>query len=175
MRPRTPTFIWIPFVFSIGGISWALLLASLAALSALLLAPALEDARQAEVQRNDVQATVALLDKKIALQQEFIEVAGKDPLVLERLASRQLRKTRADQQVLVLDPASLHKDQSVKSLLAESLTPVTPQPVPELPWIFRLVLTPAIRTPLAIAACIGLALGFLLGVRYARPPVPLER
>ncbi len=93
MRPRTPTFIWIPFLFSIGGISWAFLLAALAILSALILAPAIRDTRAAEIQRNNLLASLQQDDQKIALQKEFLAAAS-DPLVLQRLAARSLNIQR---------------------------------------------------------------------------------
>ena len=53
MRPRTPTLLWIPFVFSIGTISWGLLLAGLVLLSAVIITPAIKDVRDAKVTLND--------------------------------------------------------------------------------------------------------------------------
>ncbi len=50
MRPRTPTFIWIPFVFSIGTISWAILLVGLVLLSAVILTPAWKELKEAQVE-----------------------------------------------------------------------------------------------------------------------------
>jgi hypothetical protein len=35
MRPRTPTLLWIPFVFSVGTISWALLVGGVLVLAAI--------------------------------------------------------------------------------------------------------------------------------------------
>src|SRR5690349_3981109 len=103
MRPRTPTFIWIPFVFSIGTISWALLIAGLVLLAAVVITPAIADVKEAEAMRNDYQASLELLDQKIALQKEFLAAAPKDPMLMDRLASRQLNRSRPDQEVLVLD------------------------------------------------------------------------
>src|SRR3954468_21730303 len=123
MRPRTPTFIWLPFVFSIGTISWALLFAGLAVLAAVVLAPAMREVNQAQATRNDYHATLELLDQQIALQKDFADAATKDPLLMERLASRQLNLNRKDQDVLILDPTLQYRDRSVKSLLAESLQP----------------------------------------------------
>jgi len=37
MRPRTPSILWLPFVFSIGTLSWAMLLAGLLLLAGWLL------------------------------------------------------------------------------------------------------------------------------------------
>lgn len=168
MRPRTPTFIWIPFVFSVGTVSWALLLAGLLILAAVVLAAPLKDVRAAEAQHNDLQATVDLLDQKIRLQQDFMTAAQKDPLLMERLAARQLHLNRPDQEVLLLDPDAPYRDRSVTTLIAESLTPVSPQPVPSLPWFLQATLKPGVRSLLVIAACAALALSFFLGVRYER-------
>jgi hypothetical protein len=179
MRPRTPTLIWIPFVFSVGTVSWAFLLAGLILLSAVILAPALQEVRAAEVVRNDYQATLDLLDQKIAMQKEFIDITSKDggdPVLMERLASRQLNLNRKDQDILILDPAVLYRDRSIESLLAESLTPVSPKPAtsPTIPYVpavvTSLVVNPAIRPFLIIMACAAIALSFFLGVKYERSP-----
>src|ERR1700743_1325789 len=98
MRPRTPTFIWIPFVFSVCTISWALLLAGLIILSVVIVTPAVKELKDAEVDRNNYKATLDLLDQKIALQKEFVAAANKDPVLMERLASRQLNLNRKDQE-----------------------------------------------------------------------------
>lgn len=167
MRPRTPTFIWIPFVFSLGTISWALLIASLAVLSAVILSPAVREVNNAELVRNDYQATLDLLDQKIAMQKDFVEAAATEPVLMERLASRQLHLQRKDQDVLVLDPSAVYKDRSVETLLAESLTPTEVKPVEHpLPPTLEKALNPGVRSVLVIGACAGLVLSFLLGVRY---------
>jgi hypothetical protein len=168
MRPRTPSIIWIPFIFSVGTISWALLVAGLVILSAVIVAPPLRDVRTVEAQRNDLRATVDLLDQKIALQQDFMKAAQKDPLLMERLASRQLHLNRPDQEVLPLDPDAAYRDRSVNTLIAESLTPVTPQPVKPLPWFLEATLNTGVRPLLVIVACAALTLSFFLGVRYQR-------
>ena len=168
MRPRTPTFIWIPFVFSVGTISWALLLAGLLILSAVILTPAVQDLQLAQADRNNYQATLDLLDQKIAMQKEFMAAATKDPVLMERLASRQLNLNRPDQQTLVLDPAAPYKDRSVETLLAESLTPTNPVPLPTNPASLQLTLKPGIRSTLLLAACASLFLSFFLGVKYER-------
>ncbi len=168
MRLRTPTFIWIPFVFSIGTISWALLLAGLVLLAAISITPALNDVRNAEITRNDYQATLDLLDQKIALQKDFAAAATKDPVLMERLASRQLNLTRPDQDILVLDPQAQNRDRSIESLLAESLTPVTPKPVPPLNPLLAMTTNAPLRPLLITLACTALALSFFLGVKYER-------
>ena len=86
----------------------------------------MQEVRGAEATRNDYQASLELLDQKIALQKDFIEASKNDPVLMERLASRQLNLNRKDQDILILDPSVLYKDRSVDSLLAESLTPVRP-------------------------------------------------
>jgi hypothetical protein len=168
MRPRTPTFIWIPFVFSLGTISWALLVASLGVLSAVVLTPAIRDVKEAELARNDYQATLELLDQKIAMQKDFVQAAASEPVLMERLASRQLHLQRKDQEVLMLDPAAAYKDRSVETLLAESLTPTEVKPVEPVPVVLAATLKPGVRSTLVILSCAGLVLSFLLGVRYER-------
>jgi len=168
MRPRTPTFIWLPFIFSVSTISWALLFVALAIIAAVAITPALQDVRDAERQRNDLQATLDLLDQRITLQKDFVAAAGTDPLLMQRLAARQLNLERKDQEIVVLDPASLHRDRSVASLIAESLIPVTPKPVNELPWYLAATTKPGAKQLLMIIACSALVLSFLLGVRYQR-------
>lgn len=169
MRPRTPSFIWLPFLFSVETVSWGLLMCSLAILAAVIIAPAYEDVRVAEIQRNDLQATVDLLDQKIKLQEQFIQVAGNDPLLMQRLASRQLNLQRKDQEVLPLDNSGTSsRDRSAASLLADSLQPVTPRVVSPLPAPLLLVSRPAMRSLLLTVALVGMVLSFLLGVRYER-------
>ncbi|MGN6368817.1 MAG: hypothetical protein ACTHN5_11195 [Phycisphaerae bacterium] len=168
MRPRTPTFIWIPFVFSVGTISWALLISGLLILSAVVLTPAIKDMKVAEADRNNYQATLDLLDQKIAMQKEFMDAATKDPVLMERLASRQLNLNRPDQQTLVLDPAAPYKDRSVETLLAESLTPTTPAPVNPLPLPLQWTTNSGVRSTLILAACAALFLSFFLGIKYER-------
>lgn len=155
-------------MFSVGTISWALLLAGLTLLCATALAPAMQDRRAAEVQRNNLQATLDLLDQKIALQQEFMKAATKDPLLMERLAARQLNLNRPGEEVIVLDREARFRDHSISTLLAESLTPVTPQPVAALPWYFAALLQPGIRPLVVLGGCAALVLSFFLGVRYER-------
>ena len=168
MPSRTPTFIWIPFVFSIGTISWVLLLAGLVLLAAVVIAPALNDVKTAEMQRNDYQATLALLDQKIALQQEFIAAANHDPELMDRLASRQLNRHRPDQEPLNLGPKDPHQDRSVETLLAESLKPVQPGDVPPMPYLLKKTLIPGMGQVLITIACAALAVSFFLGVKYDR-------
>lgn len=168
MRSRTPTFIWIPFVFSVGTISWALLLAGLVILAAVVITPAMRDARAAEATRNDYQATLDLLDQQIVMQKQFTDAATKDPVLMERLASRQLNLNRPDQEMLVLEPRSQNRDRSVKALLAESLQPVTPAAVAPLHPLLAATLNPALRSMLVIISCLTIALSFFLGVKYER-------
>jgi hypothetical protein len=169
MRPRTPTFIWIPFVFSVGTISWAFLLVGLVLLSAVVITPALREAKQAEAVRNDYQATLDLLDHKIALQKDFLTAATKDPVLMERLASRQLNLNRPDQEILILDSSAQFRDRSVETLLAESLDDVAPTPVKPIPSLLALATHSAVRPLAIVTACLCLALSFFLGVKYERP------
>ena len=168
MRPHTPSILWLPFVFSIGALSWVLLIAGLLMLAAVVIAPAYDKVTDAKNSRYDIQATLDLLDQKIAVQKEFIEAATKESVLMERLASRQLNLYRKDQEFLPLDSETPAKDLSVDSLLAESLTPVTPQQAEMIPHPFRLMLNPAIRKSTMLLACAAMAISFFLGVKYER-------
>ena len=165
---RARTFIWIPFVFSIGTISWALLLAGLVLLAGVILTPAIRDVKSAEATRNDYQATLDLLDQQIALQADFAQEATKDPALMERLASLQLNLNRKDQDILILDPAMQHRDRSVKNLLANSLKPVQPKPVAPLNPLLAMTTNTALRPMLISRACLAICLSFFLGVKYQR-------
>jgi len=167
MRRYTPSFIYIPFVFSIAGFSWALLIGSLFLFAAIILAPSVKTVREAEMQRNDLQATIDLLDQKIKMQKEFVETATNDPLVMERLATLQLRMQRKDQEILNLDPGEV-RDPSITNLLAASLKPVDVQHVQPLPWYLESTLNPRLRPFLMVMACLGLVASFVIGVRYEK-------
>ncbi len=167
MRRHTPSFIYIPFVFSVAGFSWALLICSLALFTVLILAPAEKCVRDAEIQRNDYQATVDLLDQKIKLQKEFVETASNDPLLMQRLAALQLKMKRKDQETLKLD-AQNARDSSITNLLANSLKPVEPKPVAPLAWYFETSLNSKMRPFLMILACLGLVASFVIGVKYEK-------
>lgn len=168
MRPRTPTFVWIPFVFSVGTISWALLVVGLAALSAVVIAPAIRDVKDQEQVRNDYKATLQFTNQRIDMQKEFIHDATTDPLLMERIAARQLNILRKDQKILPLDPEAPYKDHSTDTLLAESLKPVEAAKVPPMHPILALALEPTLRPMLIITGCLAMALSFFLGVKYQR-------
>ena len=165
---RARSLFWIPFLLSVGTISWGLLLAGLVLLAALLLTPAMRDVKAAEETRNDYQATLQLLDQQIALQKDFTQAATTDPVLMERLASRQLNLNRKDQEMLILDPNMTNRDRSVKSLLAESLKPVAPQPVAPLNPLLAMTMNAALRPLLIMLACTAICLSFFLGVKYER-------
>jgi len=170
MRPRTPTMFWIPFVFSIGTISWGLLLVGLALMSAVLLAPAFNDLHDVEVQHNDYQATLDLLDQKIALQKDFLEKAKNDPVLMQRLAVLQLNIAPPGEMLLTppLNPDAKNRDRSIETLLAQSLVPTKPAAVREVPKPLVKTLEPVTHRMLIIIACAAMALSFFLGVKYER-------
>jgi len=168
MQPRTPSILWLPFVFSIGTLSWVLLLVGLLLLAGMAVSPAYKEVCDAKNVRNDIRATVELLDQKIAMQKEFIAAVSTEPLLMERLAARQLNLYRKDQEFLILDPASLLKDRSVDTLLAESLTPVVPAKAEAVPQTLELLLNPTVRMSLTVLACAAMAVSFFLGVKYER-------
>jgi hypothetical protein len=171
MRPRTPSFIWLPFVFSIGTLSWALLLGALAVLSVIVLAPAVADVRAAETRRNNVQATLELQDKYLTLRDDFIKKAASDAELMQRLAALRPGMEKKGQETLILHPQNAPRDTSVRALLAQSLPEVTPAEVPPLPWYLAPATNRATRTMLLMFACGGLVLAFVLGVRFDRRPV----
>jgi hypothetical protein len=119
------------------------------------------------MQRNDLQATVDLLDEKIKMQKEFVDTATTDPLVMERLANLQLRMQRKDQEVLPLDSGGI-TDRSITNLLATSLKPVDAQGARPLPWYLEAPLNPRLRPFLMVLACLGLVASFVIGVRYEK-------
>ena len=165
---RARSLFWIPFVLSVGTISWGLLLTGLVVLAAVVLTPALRDVKAAEETRNDYQATVQLLDEEILLQRDFAAAATKDPVLMERLASRQLNLNRKDQDVLILDPNMQNRDRSVRSLLAQSLKPVEVRhTAPVNPWL-AMTMNAALRPMLIMLACTAICLSFFLGVKYER-------
>lgn len=173
MRPRAPHFIWLPFVFSVWTISWALLLAGLAILAAVIVTPAIQDVNEATATRNDYQATLDLLDQKIALQKDFLHEAGTNAELMDRLATRQLNRSRPGEKILPLvDPAHPEDqgpvDKSVETLLAESLTPVEPKKAAALPTVLAKTMIPGVRQMLILVACGAMGLSFFLGVRYDR-------
>ena len=172
MRLRTPSFIWIPFVFSVGTISWGLLAAGLVLFAAVILTPAIRDVKEAEKTRNDYQATLDLLEQKIALQKDFADKAGKDLSLMERLASLQLNLNRKDQDILILDPQGLNQDRSVRTLLAKSLKPVPPVEPKPLNPLLAMTLNPGLRSMLIMLACAAMGLSFFLGVKYERHRLP---
>jgi hypothetical protein len=171
MRPRTPSFIWLPFVFSIGTLSWALLLGALAVLSVIVLAPVVADVRTAEARRNNVQATLQLQEKYLALRKDFIDKAGTDAELMQRLAALRPGIEKKGQETLILHPNSPARDTSVQGLLAQSLPEVKPAEVPPLPWYLAPATNRATRTMLLMFACGGLVLSYVLGVRFDRRSV----
>jgi hypothetical protein len=165
---RARPILWIPVLLSVGTISWALLLAGMVLLAAVVLAPAMADVKAAEATRNDYQATIELLDQQIALQKDFVRAASTDPVLMDRLGSRQLGLSRPGQEMLVLDPEIQNKDRSVKSLLAESLKPVAARKVAPLNPLLAMTMNGALRPMLIMLACTAIGLSFLLGVKYQR-------
>ncbi len=167
------TFVWVPFVFSVGVVSWAILVASMAVLATVILAPAVRQVKTAERQRNNMQATVALLDEKIAIQKRFVHAAVTSPLLMERLASRQLNIENADQEVLPLGAAP--RDRTVQGLIAQALKPVRPVAVAPMPWWMAAAASRHTRALLLMLGCAGLLLSYVLGVRVrAKPTVATE-
>jgi hypothetical protein len=70
--------------------------------------------------------------------------------------------------ILPLDTDISHRDRSVAGLLAESLTPVTPKPVPPVPWFLSITTAPGLKPLLLMLSLGGLGLSFLMGVRYEK-------
>jgi len=165
---RARTLIWIPFLLSVGTVSWALLIAGLLLLGAVILAPAMADVKSAEYTRNDTQATVQLLDQQLQLQSDFTKAASTDPVLMDRLSSRAFNSQRPNEEALILDPAVQQQDRSVKSLLAESLKPVEVKKPAPLNPLLELTTNHALRPMLIMLACTAICLSFFLGVKYER-------
>jgi hypothetical protein len=164
---RIPSLIWIPFVSVIGMISWAFLLAGLVLLAAVIVVPSMQEVKKAEAVRNDYQATLDLLDQKIAMQKAFLGDL-KNPNLMNRLASRQLNINPKDQDILILSSAA-NADRSVDQLIKESLTQVTPKRVEPLPAVVESTVGNAGARPLFIlVACLCLAVSFFVGVKVER-------
>jgi hypothetical protein len=165
---RTRTLFWVPFLLSVGTISWGLLLSGLVLLAAVIVTPAMRDVKAAEATRNEYQATLKLLEQQIALQKEFSQAASTDPVLMERLAARELNLNRRDQETLILDPNMLNQDRSIKALLSESLKPVAAVKPAPLNYLLAMTMNPALRPLLIMLACTGIFLSFFLGVKYER-------
>ena len=160
---QTNRFLILPLIFSVGVVSWAVLLASLLAVALIILSPAIHDMHQAEVTRNNLRATLALINEKIALQNRFIKLADTDQRLMQRLADRQLNIVNPSEQVLPL--ANDTRPRDVQSLIDEALEPIDPKPVPPVPWIIHIARFNVIRAPLMILALFGFVVAFLLDIR----------
>ncbi len=160
---NTNTFLLIPLIVSVGVVSWAILSGALLVLALLILSPALHDLHQAEIMRNNLQATLTLINEKIALQNHFLELADSDPRLMQRLADRQLSVVNPNEEVLPL--ANDNRPRDVQSLIDEALKPVEPHPVPPLPWLVNITRFNVIRGPLIILVLCGLVVAFLLDIR----------
>ncbi len=157
-----PKFIVLPLVFSVGVVSWAMLLASLLIIAVVVLGPACNAMQYARRQRNDLQATLGLVNEKIALQRRFLKAATTDPRLMRRLADRQLDIINPNEQVLPLGAPA--RPRSVQSLIDDALVPVNPRPVVPPPWWMRMALAPMIRIPLIVIALVSMAASFLLEI-----------
>ncbi|HTV47561.1 MAG TPA: hypothetical protein VMG59_03865 [Phycisphaerae bacterium] len=161
-------FILLPLIFGAGALSWMILLASLAIIALVILAPAFNDVYVAQLHRNDMQAMLDQYNQKIAVQDRFIQMAASDPRLMQRLADRQMDVVNPSEQVLPLNGVPSQRD--VQSLIDESLIPVTPTPVPPLPWWMMPALLTPIRGVLILIALAGLLVSFLVEIR--RHPTP---
>src|SRR5271155_228193 len=112
-------FIILPLIFGAGALSWLILLASLAIIALIILAPAYGAVRDAQVHRNDMQALLAQYDEKITLQNRFIQLASTDPRLMQRLADRQMDVINPSEQVLPLSGVQNRRD--VQSLIDEAV------------------------------------------------------
>ncbi len=165
---HTPSFLTLPFVFGIGALSWAAIVAALAIIAAIILAPALANLRQSQAQRNDLQASLRVLNEKISQDRLLLHLVATNPVILQRLADRQLDVVNPGEQVLPLGRVARPRD--VQSLIDETLKPIEPKPVQPIPWYMAMALNPVTRTPLILAAIAGLVFAFLLDVRRVDRP-----
>ncbi|MGC8624483.1 MAG: hypothetical protein ACP5VQ_04385 [Phycisphaerae bacterium] len=160
---QTNTFLIVPLILSVGVVSYAVLAGSLLVLALMVLSPPLHDLHQAEVMRNNLRATLELINEKIALQKHFLKLANSDPRLMQRLADRQLNVVNPNEEVLPL--ANDNRPRDVQSLIDEALKPVEPQSVPPLPWIVNIARFNVVRGPLIILVLGGLVVAFLLDIR----------
>ncbi len=159
------SFLFVSLILSVGVVSWAVLFGALLTMALIVLAPAVHDMRQAEVTRNNLRATLALINEKIALQNRFIKLADTDPRLMQRLADRQLNIVNPNEEVLPLTNDNRPRD--VQSLIDEALKPIDPQPIPPVPWIISIVRFNVVRAPLILLALFGFVVAFLLDIRRA--------
>lgn len=158
-------FLILPLILSVGVISWAVLFGSLLALALIILSPALHDLHQAEVTRNNLRATLTLINEKITLQKHFINLANTDVRLMRRLADRQLNIVNPNEEVLPL--ANDTRPRDVQSLIDEALKPIVPQPVAPVPWIINIARFNVVRGPLILLTLFGFVVAFLIDIRRA--------
>lgn len=165
MRQTKPAsrFLALPLLLGAGTVSWVVLLASLAVLAAVVIAPVLHTVNVARRQRNSLQATLATIHEKIALQRKFMKMVKTDPELLERLADRQLNIVNPTEEVLNLGGSPTPRD--VQSLIDESLHSIRPAPVTGLPWWLAITMPTSVRLPLVILALAGMGFAFLVEIR----------
>jgi hypothetical protein len=164
--PQDVRFVIGPLLVGVGVLYWLILLASLAMVALIIIAPAWNARQHAHRQANNLQATLRLANEKIALERRFLAMADTNPLLMQRLADRQLDLINPRQQVLPLNGRPRPRD--VQSLVDEALVPVTPKPVASVPWWAAVTLAPFIRVPLMGLAMVGFALVFLLEIRRVK-------
>ncbi len=164
---HTPAFLTLPFVFGVGVLTWLAMLASLAIIACIILAPAAASLHEARVQRNGLRASLAMLNEKISQDRLLLHLVATNPVILQRLADRQLDVVNPDEQVLPLGRIAQPRD--VQSLIDETLKPVQPAPVRPIPWYLVPAINPVTRTPLILVAICGLVFAFLLDVRQVKP------
>ncbi len=162
MKPAS-RLIALPLMLGAGTVSWMVLLASLAVLAAVVVAPVLHSVNIAQRQHNSLQATLATINEKIALQSKFMKMVKTDPELLERLADRQLNIVNPTEEVLNLGGPPAPRD--VQSLIDESLHPIVPTPVAGLPWWLAVTMPASVHLPLVILALAGMGFAFLVEIR----------
>ncbi len=162
MKPAS-RLIALPLLLGAGTISWMVLLASLAVLAAVVVAPVMHSVNVARRQCNSLQATLATINEKIALQGKFMKMVKTDPELLERLADRQLNIVNPTEEVLNLGGPPAPRD--VQSLIDESLHPIVPMPVAGLPWWLAVTMPESVHLPLVILALAGMGFAFLVEIR----------
>lgn len=156
-------FVFLPLLLGAGAISWAALLASLAILAVVVITPVLHSVKQAQRQRNSLEASLATLNEKITLQNKFLRMVNTDPEILERLADRQLNIVNPNEEVLKLGGPPAPRD--VQSLIDAALVPIRPIPVSGLPWWMIVTTNPPLRAVLVVVALAGMAFAFLVEIR----------
>src|SRR5215212_6381569 len=109
---------------------WTIMLisAGIGLIALCLLIPQSDENRLMAYQCQKLKMDLEHLDKRVAVNQEFIGRLGNDPALAERLAQRQMKFIRAGARVLELDERMLPGEESPFSLVSIAPPPRLPPP-----------------------------------------------